>query len=100
MTCRMSCLIKLAAAALLASVLCFTGRCIQAFETLGVGTGALLGGDLTDPEDDPMRGGERLLHSGPVNLPRPAFRYLERPRLVLHEPIRMGHALIGSHGEV
>ena len=31
---------------------CNVGNVARSFEILGTGTGALLGGDLTDPEDD------------------------------------------------
>ena len=52
----------LAALALLA-IFVFSNRSVHAYESLGVGTDALLGGDLTDPEDDgdPEEGEDRGL---------------------------------------
>ena len=49
---RLTLLRALVGASLVIGVVLLVGASAQAYEILGTGTGSLLGGDLTDPEDD------------------------------------------------
>ncbi len=52
MRCTLILFRALAVAPLVIGMVFFVGAAARAFEILGTGTGSLLGGDLTDPEDD------------------------------------------------